>query len=90
MFILLFCKINISSALTVNSSCQVVTAITNTFYFCYFTEHFTYLKFTFRTQTSFRNLIQIVSNLYLHIVTDILVFLYTAEQFIKIILIFRM
>src|SRR5699024_12883443 len=41
----------------------------------------------FRTQTPVGYLIQIISNLHLHIITYILIFLNTAEQFVKVIVI---
>ena len=87
MIILFLCKIHFTAMLAVDGTGQVIATVTYTFYFCHLTKHRTNLKLTFRTQTSFRNLIQIISYLHLHTITDILILLYTAEQLIEIILI---
>ena len=87
MIILFRSEIHITPMLTINCTCQIITAVTNTLYFSHLTKHSTNLQLTLRTQTPVGYLIQIISNLHLHIITYILIFLNTAEQFVKVIVI---
>ena len=90
MVILLFREILISLTLAIDSTRKIITAITDTLNFSYFTKHCTNLKLTLRTQTPVRHLVQIIGYLQLHIITDILIFFDTAEQLIIIIVLIRM
>ena len=72
---------------TIDSTCQIITAVPDTFYFSHFTKHSTNLQLTFRTQTPVGYLIQIISDLHLHVIAYILIFLNTTEQFVKVIVI---
>ena len=90
VLILLLCEILIGLTLPADGTCQVIATVTNTFNLSYLTKHGTYLKLTFRAQTPFRYLIQVIGNLQFHIITDILVFLNPAEKFIEVIILFSM
>ena len=87
MAILFLCKVFITPIFMINGTCKVITTVTNTFYLRHFAQHGTNLQLTFRAQTSFRHLIQIIGNLQLHVVTYVLILLNTTEKLIEIIFI---
>src|SRR5574344_1873684 len=81
MFYLLLGEFFFAFQSSVDSTCHIVTTVADTFYLGYLTEHGTYLRLRFNTQVGITHVIQIIGYLYLHIITDVLVFLDTGEEF---------
>ena len=90
VLVLLFGKVLICLAFPVDGACQIITAVSDAFNFRYFAQHGTYLQLTFRTQTTFGYLIQVVGYFQFHVVADVLVFLYPAKQFVEVIILVGM
>ena len=90
MFILVFGEVDTSRAFVVDGTGQIIAAVADTLYLSHFTKHLLNLQLTFRTQASFRYLIQVIGYLYLHVVTDIFILLYPAEQLVEVVLILGM
>ncbi len=89
MAVLFLRKVLIGLPLPADGTGKVVTTVTDTLYLSHLAQHGTYLQLTFRTQASFRHLIQVVGYFQFHAVTDILIFLDAAEQFVEVIVLLR-
>ena len=87
MAILFLGKVFITPIFMVNGTRKVIATVANTFYLRHLTQHGTNLQFAFRTQATFRHLIQIIGNLQFHIITNILILFNAAEKLIEIIFI---
>ena len=63
-------------AMAVEGACQVVARVANALQFGNLAQHAHNLHLGLNTQATFAHLVQVVGNFHLHIVGDILVFLY--------------
>ena len=89
MFVLLFSKVVATRTLAVDGAGQVITAVTDTFDFGHFAQHATDFQLTFRTQTTFGYLVQIVGDFQFHVITDVFILFDTAEELVEFVFVGR-
>ena len=90
VFILLCRKVFLARMAAVDGACEVVTAVADTFYLADFAQHGSDFALRFVAQMGVAHLIQVLGNLYFHVVADTFILLDTGKELYESFVVLRL